>query len=56
MEAARGRCVELFHPLLHRLGDKKRTKLAREVVQQLEQAGHFPQAHYAFDHEVLTLE
>jgi hypothetical protein len=26
------------------------------VVQQLEQEGHFPQAHYAFDNGVLTLE
>src|SRR5262249_5498140 len=25
-------------------------------VQQLEQEGHFPQAHYAFDNGVLTLE
>ena len=26
------------------------------MVQQLEQEGHFPQAHYAFDKGVLTLE
>ncbi|MBV9482338.1 MAG: hypothetical protein JO249_16540 [Acidobacteria bacterium] len=55
MEAARGRCLELFHHLLHRLGYKKRTEIALEVVQQLEQEGHFPQAHYAFDNGVLTL-
>jgi hypothetical protein len=55
MEAARGRCLELFHHLLHRLGYKKRTEIALEIVQQLEQEGHFPQAHYAFDHGVLTL-
>src|SRR5215813_10972139 len=56
MEAARGRVLELFHHLLHRLGYKKRTEMALEVVQQLEQEGHFPQAHYAFDNGVLTLE
>jgi len=55
MEAARGRCLELFHHLLHRLGYKKRTEIALEIVQQLEQEGHFPQAHYAFDNGVLTL-
>jgi hypothetical protein len=55
MEAARGRCLELLHPLLHRLGDQKRTEIALEIVQQLEQEGHFPQAHYAFDNGVLTL-
>jgi hypothetical protein len=56
MEAARGRVLELFHHLLHRLGYKKRTELALEVVQQLEQEGHFPQAPYALDNGVLTLE
>src|ERR671923_493365 len=56
MEAARGRCLELFHHLLHRLGYKKRTEIALEMVQQLEREGHFPQAHYAFDNGVLTLE
>jgi pentatricopeptide repeat protein len=45
MEAARGRVLELFHHLLHRLGYKKRTEMALEVVQQLEQEGHVPQAH-----------
>jgi len=56
MEAARGRGVELFHHLRHRLGYTKRTGIAREMGQQLEQEGHFPQAPYAFDHGVLTLE
>src|SRR5262244_2965638 len=56
MEAARGRVLELFHHLLHRLGYKKRTEIALEMVQQLEREGHFPQAHYAFDNGVLTLE
>jgi hypothetical protein len=45
LEAARGRLVELCHHLLPRLGYKKRTESALEMVQQLEQEGHFPQAH-----------
>jgi hypothetical protein len=45
MEAARGRVLELCHHLRHRLGYKKRTAIALEVVQQLEQEGPFPQAH-----------
>ena len=56
MEAARGRLLELVHHLLHRLGYKKRTEIALEIVKQLEQEGHFPQAHYAFDNGVLSLE
>jgi hypothetical protein len=53
---ARGRLLELLHHLLHRLGYKKRTEIALEIVQQLEHEGHFPQAHYAFDNGVLTVE
>src|SRR3989475_6624236 len=30
--------------------------MALDIVQQLEQEGHFPQAHYAFDNGVLNLE
>ena len=56
MEAAHGRLLELLHHLMHRLGYKKRTEIALEIVQQLEQEGHFPQAHYAFDNGVLSLE
>jgi hypothetical protein len=55
-EEARGRVLELLHHLVHRLGDKKRTELALDIVQQLEQEGHFPSAHDAFDHGVLSLE
>jgi hypothetical protein len=56
MEAARGRLLELLHHLMHRLGYKKRTEIALEIVTQLEQEGHFPQASYAFDNGVLSLE
>jgi len=56
MEEARGRLLELVHHLLHRLAYKKRTEIALAIVQQLEQEGQFPQAHYAFDNGLLTLE
>ena len=56
MEEARGRVLELLHHRVHCLGYKKRPELALDIVQQLEQEGHFPSAHYAFDHGVLSLE
>jgi hypothetical protein len=40
---------------MHRLEYKKRPEIARESVTPLEQEGHFPHAHYAFDNGVLTL-
>jgi hypothetical protein len=48
--------LELLYHRLHRLGYKKRPEIAREIVQQVEHEGHFPQTHYAFDHGVLSLE
>jgi hypothetical protein len=56
MEAVRGRVLELLHHFWHRRRYKKRPEMALEIVQHLEQEGHFPQAHYAFDHGVLALE
>jgi hypothetical protein len=56
MEVARGRMLELLHHRAHRLGYKKRTEIALGIVQQLEQEGHFPHAHYAFDNGALSLE
>jgi hypothetical protein len=56
MEAARTRLLELLHHRPHRLVYKKRTEIAVEIVQQLEQEGHFPQANYAFDNGLLTVE
>jgi hypothetical protein len=56
MEAARGRLLDLLHHLMHRLGYKKRTEIALDIVKQLEQEGHFLHAHYAFDNGVLSLE
>jgi hypothetical protein len=56
MEEARERVLELLHHRVHCLGYKKRPELALDIVQQLEQEGHFSSAHYTFDHGVLSLE
>lgn len=56
MAEARQRLLELGHHRQHELAYKKRTQIVVEIVEQLEQEGHFPQAHYAFDNGVLTLE
>jgi hypothetical protein len=56
MAEARQRLLELLHYHQHRLAYRKRTELAVEIVRQLEAEGHFPQAPYAFDNGVLTLE
>ena len=53
---ARERLLELLHHLRHRREYKKRTEIVVEIVEQLEREGHFPEAHYAFDNGVLTLE
>jgi hypothetical protein len=56
MEAVCRRLLELLHHLRHQRAYKKRTELALEMVEQLEREGHFPQANYAFDNGLLTLE
>jgi hypothetical protein len=56
MEHVRTRLLELLHHLQHRRGYQKRTEMVVEIVEQLEQEGHFPAAHYAFDNGVLTVE
>ena len=56
MEAVRKRLLELLHCLKHEREYKKRTEIALELVQQIEQEGHFPEAHYAFDNGVLSLD
>src|SRR4029079_13769778 len=45
VEEACGRVLELLHHRVHCLGSKKRPELALDIVQQLEQEGHFPSAH-----------
>jgi hypothetical protein len=56
LEGARERLLDLLHYRLHRLSYRKRTDMARDIVEQLERERHFPQAHYAFDNGVLNLE
>jgi hypothetical protein len=48
--------VELLYHLLHRKQYRKRTELAVDLVQMIEEEGRFPKAHYAFDNGVLTIE
>lgn len=55
-EHVQGRLLELLHHLAHRHAYKKRTEIALAIAHQLEEEGHFPQAHYAFDNGLLTLE
>ena len=56
MEAARERILELLHHLKHERQYKKRTEIALEMAKRIEREGHFPDANYAFDNGVLTLE
>jgi hypothetical protein len=56
MEQARTRLLELLHHVKHRVAYKKRTEIVVEMVRQLEEEGNFPQADYAFDNGVLTLD
>jgi hypothetical protein len=55
MDAVRHRLLELLHHQLHRRTYRKRTEIVIEIVRQLEAEGHFPQANYAFDNGVLTV-
>jgi hypothetical protein len=56
MEQARTRLLELLHHVEHKLAYKKRTEIVVEMVRQIEEEGNFPQADYAFDNGVLTLD
>jgi len=56
MSALQDRLLELLHYQKHKLGYKKRTEIALEMVKQIEQEGLFPSANYAFDNGVLTLD
>jgi len=56
MEAARQRILELLHHRQHRLEYRKRTEIVKDIVEQLEEEGQFPQANYAFDNGALHLE
>ncbi len=50
------RLIELLSYQRNRLAYRKRTEMAVEIVKQIEDEGHFPQADYAFDNGVLTRE
>ncbi len=50
------RLLELLHHLKHEREYKKRTEIALELVQQIEQEDNFPDANYAFDNGVLSLD
>ena len=56
MEAVSERLLELLHHLKHEREYKKRTEIALELVRQIESEGNFPDANYAFDNGVLSLE
>jgi dsDNA-binding SOS-regulon protein len=56
MVAVSDRLLELLHHLKHEREYKKRTEIALELVQQIEQESHFPDANYAFDNGVLSLD
>ena len=53
MAQVRERLLELLHYQKNRLGYRKRTEMAVDLVGQIEAEGQFPQAHYAFDNGVL---
>lgn len=56
MDEIRERLLELLYHQKHKLEYRKRTEIAYEIVIQIEEEGLFPEAHYAFDNGVLTLE
>jgi len=56
MSEVRDRLLELLHHQKHKLEYKKRTEIAYEMVVQIEEEGLFPEAHYAFDNGVLTID
>ena len=56
MEGISTRLLELLHYLKHERKYKKRTEIAQELVQQIEEEGNFPDANYAFDNGVLSLD
>ena len=56
MEQIQKRLSEVVSYQRNRLAYCKRTQMAVEIVRQIEDEGHFPQADYAFDNGVLTRE
>ena len=56
MERLQQRLLELLHYHKNRLAYRKRTEMVVDIVQQIEAEGQCPQADYAFDNGVLSLE
>jgi hypothetical protein len=56
LEQVHERLSELLHYHKNRLQYRKRTEIAVDIVRQVEAEGHFPNADYAFDNGVLTVE
>lgn len=56
MGTVSNRLLELLHHLKHGREYRKRTEIALELVEQIEEEGNFPDANYAFDNGVLSLE
>jgi hypothetical protein len=56
MEKIQERLLELMHFHKHKLEYKKRTEIALEMAKELEASKQFPNANYAFDNGVLTLD
>ena len=54
LEQARERLIELLYYHKNRRSYRKRTEIAVEIVQQLEEEGQFPGVPYAFDQGVLS--
>jgi len=55
LAAAHARLLELVHYALHCKRYQKITEMAVDVVKQIEQEHHFPDANYAFDNGLLCL-
>jgi hypothetical protein len=56
MSELQERLLELLYHQKHKLEYKKRTEIALEMFQRIEEEGLFPGANYAFDNGVLTLD
>ncbi len=56
MEKVLQRLTELLHYQKNRLAYRKRTEIAVDIVRQIEEEKNFPDANYAFDSGVLTVQ
>jgi len=56
MEKVKERLIELVTYQKNRLAYRKKTEMAVEMVEQIEAEGNFPEANYAFDNGVLTVQ